>query len=527
MLRLSRIRGYFAVLLLLLTAGLAPAFAQSKRALIIGNGNYEQLSPLEGVPQRDAVGYAEVFGDAIGFDEVIVRADITQADFLATLGDFIDSIEPGDTVAFVFSGHGWSDGSENYLAFVDAPLTGTESSRKLHTVALGQTVLDLIQSRSPGAVIAIVDACRNNPFRDQTKSLPKGLGPLQEREGVLVAFAAGQGQTALASLPGDRANSYSLFTRHLLPRLADAHRPLSRIFEDVRKLVQQDADLVPHWQRPAVYSELPLDWCLDGDCQGALSEEGALWLTAAAGAGTPEACSIYADYMTRYPQGAYYAAASRLASLPPCAAEPSNSVRTEVAALYVPETRPNPTGWQRPQTGRYVAFNAAIGDIWDKDTSIVTEEDRVISGGGMISLPEEILDPDPLPAGQYQKVCAQTDAVVYFDYDRSDLNAASVATLQEIAGGASGCAVSSVIISGHDDGTLVNDDGSTISAPMSLRVSGRRADAVAAFLMAEGVPAERILTHAYGATRPASPGGAAAFNRRVEVTILFDTDATR
>ena len=459
------LRMLLAAALLALVCSAPSALAQARRALIIGVGEYTQLRSLEGVPQRDAEGFGRVFSGPLGFDDVTVLNDVTQTDFLIALSEFIDRTEEGDTVVFIFSGHGWSDGAENYLAFADAPATGTESSRKLRTVALSGAVLEQIQGRMPRAVIAIIDACRDNPFADQTKSLPKGLGRVQEREGVLVAFAAGQGQTALAKVPWDADGGYSLFTRHLLPRLANASRPLSRIFEDVRNEVQREAESVPHWQRPAIYSELPLDWCLGTSCETSLSEEGALWLTATRQAGTAEACTVYADYIARFPKGEYIAAATRLAALPPCAEAPSN---WSYLASYQP------------------------------------------------TLLKQMAQP--------VYVCDDAHATVYFGYDRAVISQDGAASLDAFFGDNPGCRISRIVIEGHDDGTFINEDGNRISQEYSLRLSERRASSISAYLQAMGAPAEKIIIHAFGAARPAVPDGDPAFNRRVEVTVVYEAE---
>lgn len=470
----SLMRLVLAAACLLMLSSLPSAMAQARRALIIGVGDYDHLTSLEGVPQRDAAGLAGVFQDQLDFEDVTVLPDLTQNEFLTEFSAFIDRIETGDTVVFFFSGHGWSDGSENFLAFTDAPLSGTESSRRLRTVPLSQTVIQALQERAPGAVIAIIDACRNNPFADHTKSLPKGLGPIREQEGVFIAFAAGQGQTALARLPSDDQATYSLFTRHLLPRLANASRPLSRIFEEVRNEVQADAGTVPHWQRPAVYSELPLDYCFSGSCRGALDAESSLWLTAAALSGDAEACGVYADYLSQYPEGKYTIAARRLAAMPPCAQAPVN------------------TGYQT---------------MSDADT-----------GGRLLTI--GLGEPLDKIDDRKDLVCAEARATVYFDYDSGGLNPEAIDTLSRFIA-YQDCTISRVIIEGHDDGTFVNEDGTLISPEYAVGVSARRARAVADYLMVSGVPGEAIITHAYGTSRPAIPGGAAAFNRRVEVSVIY------
>lgn len=463
------LRAICVAAILLVATSLQTMSAQARRALIIGVGEYQHLTSLKGVPQRDAAGFAGVFQDQLMFDDVEVLPDITKTEFESEFADFIDRIEEGDTVVFFFSGHGWSDGVENYLAFRDTPDTGTEASRKLRTVPLGGTVLELLKSRKPGAVVAFIDACRNNPFADHTKSLTKGLGLLQGGDGVIIAYAAGEGQTALAELPEETEPNYSLFTRHLLPRLANATRPVSFILEEVKQDVKRDAESVPHLQNPAFYTELPLKWCFGENCQVELSEERALWMDASEKAGTPEACTLYKDYIRRFPTGTYANAARLYSALPPCAEAPSN--RTH-ASSFLPE-------------------------------------------------------PEPGTFGKVKEFCESITATIYFNYDSSNLNTESANTLSKITDTVrlwedqNECKIANLIIEGHDDGTFVTEEGSLISSEMSLRVSERRAQSVADFLSAGGVNADSIVVNAFGSTRPAVEKGNAAFNRRVEVTAIY------
>jgi outer membrane protein OmpA-like peptidoglycan-associated protein len=459
---------------LLLAASFQTMSAQARRALIIGIGEYEHLTKLGNVPVQDAAGYAAVFRDKLKFDDVETLPNLSQSSFLNEFVDFLDRIEEGDTVVFIFSGHGWSDGAENYLAFKDTPSTGTETSRKLVTVPLSQTILARLQERSPGAIIAIIDACRNNPFSDMTKSLPKGLGPIQEREGVLVAFAAGQGQTALAQLPTDQNASYSVFTRYLLPRLTNPRRPISRIFEEVRNDVQRETSRVPHLQRPAIYNELPLDYCFSGNCRGGLDDESSLWIDASQLTGTLEACKLYEEYTALYPEGRFIVAARNHAALPPCVEKPTNSGYQTMADANT--------------AGRFLTIGL------DEPLDRIDSRTRL--------------------------VCAEASATVYFDYDQLSINADAADALGRFMA-FQDCTISRIIIEGHDDGLFVNEDGSRISKEYSLGLSQRRASAVADYFVSMGAPKEKIITHAFGDTRPAVANGEPGFNRRVQVTVIY------
>ncbi|MEM6412608.1 MAG: caspase family protein, partial [Pseudomonadota bacterium] len=148
-------RSFFAILLSLAIAASASA-QNTKRAFIVGVGDYDELTDLQKTV-GDAEGYAAVFQNDLGFETVSLIDPDTDA-FYDAFDAFIDSIQPGDDVAFIFSGHGWSNGAENYLAFSDAPYEATERSLERKTVSLPVDVLEVIKERNPNLVLAVIDA---------------------------------------------------------------------------------------------------------------------------------------------------------------------------------------------------------------------------------------------------------------------------------------------------------------------------------------------------------------------------------
>jgi hypothetical protein len=100
------------------------AHAERRVALIIGNDKYEHLQPLQKAV-ADAAAYADVL-KAKGFDQVILKTDLSRSGMDEAIAAFIDQIQPGDTAVFAYSGHGWSDGSQNYIVGTDAPLSGSQ-----------------------------------------------------------------------------------------------------------------------------------------------------------------------------------------------------------------------------------------------------------------------------------------------------------------------------------------------------------------------------------------------------------------
>jgi outer membrane protein OmpA-like peptidoglycan-associated protein len=123
--------------------------------------------------------------------------------------------------------------------------------------------------------------------------------------------------------------------------------------------------------------------------------------------------------------------------------------------------------------------------------------------------PPETAPPAPAP-------CPEASFVVYFDWDRSNLNAAAVETIEAALSRAQQCAYSAVSVIGHTDTSGSN--------AYNVGLSNRRAGVVRDALTARGVPAELIAMEGHGETDLAQPtrdGMREPLNRRTAVTIRF------
>ena len=329
-------RRILAVLAMALAVSALGTKAEAKRvALVIGNDRYQHLEPLQ-----KAVADAHTYADVLkleGFDEVTLKTDATRDEMDEALAAFFSEIAPGDTAVFAYSGHGWSDGRENYLVATDAPTGGSEEFLARISIPLrngANGILDDMQRRGAALMVGIIDACRDNPFKapDGTRSigLTRGLSRVDPPSGTFVVFSAGTDEKALDRLSDGDADPNSVFTRTFAP-LMRSGVSLQEATKEAQEQVAALARSAGHEQRPAYYDEVLGKACLASACglraappKPAPQEDEAAAYQAALGVNSPEAWDAFLKY---HADGFYAdlarAARAKLASAPPAAVPPT------------------------------------------------------------------------------------------------------------------------------------------------------------------------------------------------------------
>jgi peptidoglycan hydrolase-like protein with peptidoglycan-binding domain len=244
-----------ALLLVLLLTGAASA--ERRMAFVVGNDAYTEVPRLQ-----KAVNDAEAVAATLatqGFEVTLVR-DADRREMNRSLSDFTGRLGPGDTAFVFFAGHGVEIAGENYLLPVDivAPAGGDRDFVASESIALSR-LLDRVRATGARATIAVIDACRDNPFETTTgRSIggTRGLGRIAAPEGTFVIFSAGARQMALDRLSDDDPDPNSVFTRALLPRLSRPGLELRDLVSDTRLEVRDLAQSRNHAQFPAYYDEL-------------------------------------------------------------------------------------------------------------------------------------------------------------------------------------------------------------------------------------------------------------------------------
>ena len=258
------------ILPLVLSLCALPAWA-AKHAFVLANNAYEQLDDLRNT-HANAAAYGGAF-EELGFD-VTHHRDLTRAETLGAFDAFLSRVRPGDQVAFVYSGHGWSDGQGNYLVPTDAPRQGSDRRLRGQSLALRNGVngvLDEIEALGAGLTVAVIDACRDNPFKPpegrKSVGLSRGLARVSAPEGTFVIFSAGEGQQALDRLPDDPADQrLSVFSRVFVPNLTSGVTLEDAISTTQAEVASLALGFDGHRQHPAYYDQTLGKTCLKGDC---------------------------------------------------------------------------------------------------------------------------------------------------------------------------------------------------------------------------------------------------------------------
>ena len=232
-----------AALAVLLALGGA-AHAQEKRiALLIGNSGYSaKVGPLKN-PGNDIAGVRTAL-IAAGFraDDIRVVANATRFDVKREVDAFAgraSKLTAADVAFFYYSGHGaWRPGSRSMsLIPIDATDAATEDFW-YSTINLDDEVLRTFNaSRSQAAWIIAIDACRNElrlPTRDLGGSGDKAFQALPSQAGMLISFAADEGQTARDLVSGE---AYSPYAASLIESLSAPGLSASTVFGRLRPAV--------------------------------------------------------------------------------------------------------------------------------------------------------------------------------------------------------------------------------------------------------------------------------------------------
>jgi len=234
----------FLTIMLLIFPNPNDIAAESRFALVIGNGNYAEINSLKNTVS-DAKDVA-ISLSSLGFVvELLLNASLDQMDrAVIELGKQLSSSQ--DAVGFFYyAGHGVQSGGENYLIPVDAKIPN-DSFLGERSLSI-QSVLQTFEESSAKLDIIVLDACRDNPFA-WSRSLHRGLSIVtRQPPSSLIAYAASAGEAA-----EDGTGQNGTYTGQLLHYLASPGLDIESVFKLTGAAVNAETNGRQH---PAVYSQ--------------------------------------------------------------------------------------------------------------------------------------------------------------------------------------------------------------------------------------------------------------------------------
>ena len=246
------------VLVIALALATLPASAQNRLAFVVGNDAYQNIDPLKKAA-NDARSMAQGL-QRLGF-QVTLGENLKRRDFIERFNAFENSV--GGIRCFC-SIPGTASARRRQLS---DPNRRAKSRRAAAKPAQGRVDLhrqhhQRLKARGTKSQIVVLDACRENPFRQaggRSVGGARGLAPTQTPGGVFVIYSAGVGEVALDRLSDNDADPNSVFTRSFLPLLTDPAQSLVSVAKETRLRVKRLASTIGMTQSPAYYDEI------DGD----------------------------------------------------------------------------------------------------------------------------------------------------------------------------------------------------------------------------------------------------------------------
>src|ERR1700761_1155532 len=224
-------------LTLVLVLFASPAFAETRVALVIGNGAYLHSANLPN-PQNDAADVTAALKKS-QFD-VIGGSNVSQSEMQDLTIRFARMAREADVALFYYSGHAMQFNGVNYLMPIDAELKDEADLKRFTRV--DDILEDLQQAKN--LHILVLDSCRDNPLADalkrsigQTRSatIRQGLVKMEAPVGTIISFSTQAGKTA-----DDGHGRNSPYTTSFLRRIGEPNE-IGSIFREVSSDVYESS----------------------------------------------------------------------------------------------------------------------------------------------------------------------------------------------------------------------------------------------------------------------------------------------
>jgi hypothetical protein len=212
----------------------APASAERRVALVVGNSAYKNVTPLDN-PVKDAALMAETLG-SLGFTLIggSAQLDLDKSRMDTAIQNFGRELQGADVALFYYAGHGVQVAGANYLVPISANPT-READVDFQMVD-ANLVLRQMQGSGTRLNLVILDACRNNPFGARgLRGSDGGLAQMRAPDGTVISYATQPGNVAQ-----DGSDGHSPYTRALAATLRLPGLDIFQTFNQVGLAVKRD-----------------------------------------------------------------------------------------------------------------------------------------------------------------------------------------------------------------------------------------------------------------------------------------------
>jgi len=288
-----------ALMLIFAMVSLAPAMAQKRVALVIGNSAYLHTSPLAN-PERDAKLIAKTLR-ASGF-EVFEHTNVGFRTMRRAFAAYTSKLQSygRDAVGLIFyAGHGMQVNGTNYMVPIDAQIAkeadveieGVSASSLMRSISLIGNKLNII----------ILDACRNNPYRAMFRSTSNGLARMDAPIGSMVAFSTAPGMVA-----ADGSSQNSPYSENLARAMSVPGLKIEDMFKRVRNEVFKATGgaQVP-WESSSIFKDFYFNKPVLSDSGLPSGQPGQVWSVIQ----STDSRAVLEAFIVRFPNTPYAAIA--------------------------------------------------------------------------------------------------------------------------------------------------------------------------------------------------------------------------
>ncbi len=255
-----RVRTLFFILIFLLGGLTSASQAEVRKALVIGNSEYQATGRLAN-SAHDAADVAASLR-RLGFD-VTLKLDLDVRSFDSAVDAFVQDAQRADLAVFFYAGHGLQYEGGSFLVPTDARME-TEFAIRRETVS-AQDIIRNLENASRVSVV-VLDACRNNPLAERLRRVIIGQRRSGSSVGRGLAFpelSQGRAMIIYSTAPNteaaDGSGRNSPFTSALLEHIEtpglEIEQMFKRVTADVNRVTQ--GQQVP-WRLSALMTEIVL-----------------------------------------------------------------------------------------------------------------------------------------------------------------------------------------------------------------------------------------------------------------------------